>query len=151
MTPDEIGHMSDPECGFYIHLVPLGRGYMNAHSHGIPETLDGHLDFQIVIELTADVAMNLVWDLFHQVKDGKRFSDGDRGEVFDGLPVLFKQVPEGHPDRGDVLRVLLSSKEGTLPGDDDHDPEFAPLQATLDTENLPWEAPGHGDWCGEKA
>jgi len=152
MSPEEIGFMDDPACGFYIHLVPLGHGYMNVHTHGIPETLGGHLDLQVVVGLPSNTAMSLVWDLFRQIKAGKRFGDGSKGEVFDGLPVRFKRFSEGHRDRGDVLRVILSCRHGKLPGEEGHDPGFAPLQTTLDTENLPWDdAPGHGEWCGEKA
>ena len=40
MLPNEIGHMEDPECRFYIHHVPLSETepYINSHTHGVPES-----------------------------------------------------------------------------------------------------------------
>lgn len=149
MTEREIGHMSDPDCGFYIHMVPLGgeaQPYLNAHTHGVPETCDGQLDFQTVVNLLPRTISEVMWELVDRVKKGERFNDGDAAMIFGTLRVTFKRFPEGHADRGDVLRVILPCSSNKLPGEEGHDPQFFPLQATLDTGNLPWgEAPGCHD------
>ena len=145
----EVGHMET--CGFYIHMVPLGgdaEQYINAHTHGVPESIEGQLDFQTLAGIPANTIGRIMWDLYDRAKAGERFRDGDRSTISDGkLPVRFKKVREGHPDRGDVLRVLLPCKNMKLPGEEGHDPTFFPLQATLDTEGpLPWgAAPGCND------
>lgn len=37
----------------------------------------------------------------------------------------------------DVLRLLLPAVNGALPGEPDYPEDFAPLQASLDTDNPP--------------
>lgn len=153
--------------------------YVNAHTHGVPETwgagpcimcgtegddlainpacagcrgtgrVTAQLDFQIVVNVGPDSCAKIFWDLADRVKAGERFKCGDRVHEILRQPILLREFPEGHPDRGTVLRVLIPNSQvepATLPGDEGHDPEFFPLQETLDTENLPWgDAPGHGD------
>jgi hypothetical protein len=149
MRRREIECMEDPDCGFYIHFVPLSETepYINAHTHGVPQSWPGQLDFQVVVNVGPESCATIFWNLVNRVKEGERFKDGDRVHEVLQQPVLLKKFPEGHPDRGDVLRVLIPNSKAdppTLPGDEGHDPEFFPLQASLDTENLPWgEAPGH--------
>lgn len=154
MYPNEVRSME--ECGFYIHHVPLSRSqpYINAHTHGVPESWEGQLDFQIVVNIGPESCYQIFWDLVDRTKEGERFKDGDRVHEILKQPVLLKEVWEGRNlQKGyagrKVLRILLPDSRvdpATLPGDEGHDPEFFPLQETLDTEHLPWDdIPGHRD------
>jgi len=113
--------------------------------------VDPQLDFQIVVNVGPDSCSEIFWDLVERVEEGERFRDGDRVHEILKQPILLKKVWEakdpgkGYPGR-EVLRILLPNSKAsppTLPGDKEHDPEFFPLQETLDTEN-PLGPPRHG-------
>ncbi|HBP22715.1 MAG TPA: hypothetical protein DEA08_33660 [Planctomycetes bacterium] len=123
------------EHGWYSHYVPLGHGYVNAHTHGIAERFPGQLDFQIVVGVSSKLVSGLFWDLFRRLEAGERFSAGERvSELLRDADVLLQGAREGERE---VLRLLLPAKNGALPGETDYPEDYAPLQASLDTENLP--------------
>lgn len=150
--------------GFLIHYVPLGGSdgcqYVNAHTHGVPESVGSdQLDWQVVVGIGTGAVHALFHDLYGRARAGERFRDGDRVEVFTtgrlaaaarregmrvGLPVRFQAARDGR----EVLRVLLPDASYVLPGDEGHDPAWYPHQLGLDTDadTFPWgRAPG----CGE--
>lgn len=179
MRPNETKAMKDCGFYIHYVPLSEDEPYANAHTHGVPETwgagpctlcgteggdlainpacggcrgtgkVDAQLDFQIVVAIAPDSAARIFWDLVDRVKEGERFKCGDRVHEILKQPILLRECPEGHPERGTVLRVLIPNSQvtpATLPGDEGHDPEFFPLQESLDTENLPWgDAPGHRD------
>ena len=123
------------EHGWYSHYVPLGHGYVNAHTHGIAERFPGQLDFQIVVGVSTKLVSGLFWDLLRRLEAGERFQAGDRvGELLKDADVLLQLARE--TDR-DVLRLLLPAANGALPGEADYPDDYAPLQASLDTDNPP--------------
>jgi len=125
------------EHGWYTHYVPLGHGYVNAHTHGIAERFPGQLDFQIVVGVSSKLVSGLFWDLFRRLEAGERFRDGDRvSELLRDADVLLQSARE--TDR-EVLRLLFPAKNGALPGDEDYPADYAPLQTSLDTDDPPWD------------
>lgn len=125
------------EHGWFTHYVPLGRGYVNAHTHGISARFPGQLDFQIVVGVSSELVSGLFWDLFRRLEAGERFQAGQRvSELLRDAEVLLQLARESERD---VLRLLFPAKNGALPGDPDYPEDYAPLQSSLDTDDLPWD------------
>jgi len=118
--------------GFYVHYVPLGEGYVNAHTHGVAESWPGQLDLQIVVALGTQTCHGMLSDFVSRIRAGERFQAGDRVERILTQPVLLAEAQEGPPQRT-VLRVLIPDAAGKLPGDEGFDPEWAPRQVDLET------------------
>lgn len=118
--------------GFYVHYVPLGDGYVNAHTHGVAESWPGQLDLQIVVALGPQTCHGMLSDFVSRIRAGERFQAGDRVERILTQPVLLSEAQEGPPLRT-LLRVLVPDEAGKFPGEEGYDSEWAPRQAELET------------------
>jgi hypothetical protein len=84
---------------------------LNAHSHGVQETLD-HPDFQIVLNVNPGTIDAIFSDLVARVKEGQKFEPGiEYGEIISNYNITFIEVEEGHRK---VLRVIFPDKAGNL-------------------------------------
>lgn len=103
--------------GWYSHFVfsdGATRRWVNYHTHGLPEHY-GHLDFQFVLPIDADILHALATKLVDRVKEGERFVSGMRVRgLTEKHEVLLIQTIETRNIRRSVLRVILPDKAGNL-------------------------------------
>jgi hypothetical protein len=116
--------------GFYAHFVaeefadlphPLSH-FVNFHTHGFEETW-GHPDFQIVMPIRPETALDLFWIFANRVKAGEKFEVGKRYKEIAAAPYDTLLVKAREAGR-DVLRVLLPDAKNRMPGDKGVDPGF---------------------------
>lgn len=105
--------------GFYAHLVPVGGGFVNAHTHLVAEAFD-HDDFQIVLSIPPQTISGIFHDFVDRVKAGEQFKDGDEvtGIIINGPVKLINAVENFRH----VLRVILPDPEGKLDASEMREP-----------------------------
>lgn len=92
----------------------LREGYVNYHTHGLPESL-GQPDLQIVIPLPPELAHQLFWTFVDRMKAGETFvADQKVEKIIQDYPLLLKAAKECGRD---VLRVVFPDKAGRFPGE----------------------------------
>lgn len=91
---------------------PSGN-FANNHTHGMEQY--GHLDFQLVLNISPLIAQEILNNLGVRVRDGDRFKPGDMVDnIITNYAVhLVLKVDSERP----VLRVLLPDPNGLFPGD----------------------------------
>lgn len=119
------------EFGWVHHAVvddpdtPFNR---NFHTHGLPHTY-GHPDLQICLFWDRLSAHQVMWNIVHEIENGKKFKAGDLSyEIITDYPVKFVNAKEC--DR-DVLRVIFPDKQGKLDKEDMEEPYDKQYEGTF--------------------
>lgn len=105
--------------GFLIHYVPGPDDWINAHTHGLAESM-GHADLQIVFPLRPEQAASFFHGVVDKIRAGAKYKAGDveMGVLLDKherpIPLEFSDATEC--DRP-VLRVLIPDQFGRAPSD----------------------------------
>lgn len=86
----------------------------NAHTHGMEKY--NHLDFQIVLDVDAELIGTLLNEMGLRVQMGGKFKSGDvLSDLLVGYDAKLFEVPE--KDRT-VLRIILPDENNLFPGDE---------------------------------
>jgi hypothetical protein len=107
------------EYGWFVHYVFETdknelKGLANIHTHGILENFN-HLDVQIVLPLSPEVAHPVLVEVVEKIKNGTTFKDNEvSSEVLYDMDVYFLKFNEGNRE---VLRVMLPDPKGSLPNE----------------------------------
>ncbi len=138
LTPEQIAAQEAKwlqEPGWYAHYVEPDKpkGVANFHTHGFVENAK-HPDFQIVLHVPVRLGHMLFNILWHMIKGGMTFKDGDVSDKFlHGYDVKFVNAKDGQRD---VLRIIMPDEQGRLERDDFEGEDFklqyadaAPVQA----------------------
>jgi hypothetical protein len=104
------------KVGWYMHYVfdedecPYG---VNIHTHGITENFK-HLDLQLCMRVSQEVAHGILWSAFHVIESGIKLEPGkEYNNILNGYKV--KAILAREADR-DVIRLVLPAKDGTYTG-----------------------------------
>lgn len=102
--------------GFAIHAVfgDLSTPYnINIHTHGLEESY-GHIDLQICVPITQDVAHVILSKMIDNIKDGKKY---EAGHDYDGI-MKDGMVKMAFAEEGGrvVLRLIFPDRDGKFNG-----------------------------------
>lgn len=109
--------------GFYIHYVFSTKTteMANIHTHGLADNKN-HMDFQIVLPITKELASSLIWEFVHNINLGKKYETGLIDGIIANYPVkLITATESGRL----VLRIILPDPNGKFPEDEGCDPIYA--------------------------
>lgn len=116
--------------GFFVHMKMPNNSWdmANYHTHGI-KTTRNFFDFQIVLPIDSDKALDIFTNLVDAIDNNKTFNHNDVvWGIIENLPVKLKRAKE---DGRSILRVIFPDPHGLFPNEEGCDPLFA-AQETIE-------------------
>ena len=109
-----IHYVNNEVCGVCSeeNTKPISKNAeVNIHTHGLFENYD-HLDIQVSLPLQPKIICGLINDLGFKIKDGQKFSHGQRfSELIQNMDVVFYEARDGERK---VLRLIIPDEKGNL-------------------------------------
>lgn len=98
--------------GYFPHFETEENGLVNYHTHGVQNNFQ-HMDFQIVLPISPELATLIFCDLVEMVKSGESFKNNMYVEnILDDQPI---QLIKARETGRSVLRVIFPDDLGYFP------------------------------------